>query len=542
MIITGKEQVLIHLPTADGVCGKGVIMKKKTIFCFMLIFFATFSAYSQQNISSPQKFALVIGNGNYTSITKLNNPVNDASDIKTTLESLGWTVDILRDANQEQIDVAVIKLKNRLSASASSYGFVFYAGHAVQANGINYLIPVDANYQSESNLKSRAVSVQSLLDDLDNAGNELNVVVLDACRDNPFGWSRGGSRGLVVVEDQPANSIIAFATSAGSVAADGDGRNGLYTTHLLNNLKTSGISVQELFRKTGEDVEKASGRRQRPAIYSSFNGVAYLGSQPQPNPNPNPNPNPIVSFYDQLLNARGTVTFTVTQDEVFPSPVSISNASIITIRGGTSGKTIHGKDYLAIEKGVTIILENITIRGISVLVNKGGTLVMNNASAVTACDSIGIVVEGTFTMNEGNVTNNSDGGVVVYGGNFTMNNGKIANNNYGGVSMYGGNFTMKNGSIENNSREYGGGGVSVMANGNFIMQGGSISRNRASYGGGVYVANNSIFRMTGGIIYGSNGGANANKYDDSSNPVAKSSAVAVSKGSEDKTIYSYGGQ
>jgi len=516
-------------------------MKRKTIFYFMLILFAAFSAYSQQNVSTPQKYALVIGNGNYTSITKLNNPVNDASDIKTTLESLGWTVDILRDAIQEQIDEAVIKLKNRLSASGNSYGFVFYAGHAVQSDGINYLIPVDANYQSASVLKSRAVSVQMLLNDLDDAGNELNIVVLDACRDNPFGWSRGGSRGLVVVEKQPANSIIAFATSAGSVAADGDGRNGLYTTHLLNNLKTNGISVQELFRKTGEDVEKASERRQRPAIYSSFNGVAYLGSQPQPNPNPTPNPTPapVLSLYDQLTNARGIVTFTVIQDEMFPSPVTISNVSTITLRGGTSGKTIHGKDYLAIEKGVTLILENITIRGISVLVNKGGTLIMNNASAVTACDSVGIVVEGTFTMNEGNVTNNSDGGVVVYGGTFTMNNGKISSNNYVGVSMYGGNFTMKNGNIENNSGECFGGGVCVLENGNFNMQGGVIAKNRVNeWGGGVYVNSDSYFRMTGGVIYGKNGGSNANKDGDS----CKSSAVSCSKGNKDETIYSYGGQ
>jgi len=495
-------------------------MKKKTIICLAFILFAAFSAYSQQ------KYALVIGNSNYVSITKLKNPRNDAGDIKTALESLGWNVDILQDANQEQIDGTVLKLKNRLSASGNSYGFVFYAGHAVQSNGVNYLIPVDANYQSESVLKSRAVSVQVLLEELNNAGNELNIVVLDACRDNPFSWSRGGSRGLVVVEEQPANSIIAFATAAGSVAADGEGRNGLYTTHLLNNLKTPGISIGDLFDKTGNDVIRASGGKQRPALYKQFFGTAYIGSKPNPTPNPNPAPNPtpvpIASFYEQLTNASGTVTVTVTKDETLTSNVTVSKASSVTLRGDSAGRTVNGSGYLTVERGVTLILENVTFKGISVLVNKGGTLVMNNASAVTACDSIGIVVEGTFTMNEGGVTDNTDGGVIVYGGTFIMNNGKIAGNKDGGVLIYSGTFTMMNGSIENNSRvrnkgydvgdykkpKVGGGGVTIMAKGSFYMQGGSISRNTGLIAGGVCCEG--IFRMTGGVIYGKNGGSNAN--------------------------------
>jgi len=514
-------------------------MNKKIICWFAFVFFAVFSAETQQNVSAPRKFALVIGNGNYTSVTKLKNPGNDAGDIKTALESLGWTVDILLDANQDKIDTAVVSLRNRLSASSNSYGFVFYAGHAVQANGVNYLIPVDANYQSESALKSRAVSVQELLGNLNDAGNELNIVVLDACRDNPFGWSRSGSRGLVVVQNQPANSIIAFATSEGSVAADGEGRNGLYTTHFLNNLKTPGISVQELFNKTGYDVIKASEGRQRPALYQQFYGTAYLGVRPQSTSTSIPSSGPVMSFYDQLINARGTVTL-VTQDAALPSTVTISNVSSITLRGDTTGRTVYGSGYLVVEKGVILTLENITLRGISVLVNKGGTLVMNNASTVTASGSVGIVVEGTFTMNEGNVTNNIDGGVIVYGGTFTMNNGKIADN-YGGVLIYGGTFTMKNGRIENNSTDMFGGGVSVITKGSFDMYDGSISGNKGRLSGGVsiskgcsfnmrngnisrntgessggvyYLLIGSTFEMTGGVVYGSNGGSNANKAGD----------------------------
>src|SRR5215469_8056535 len=142
----------------------------------------------------------------------------------------------------------------RLGASPHGYGFFFYAGHGVQSGGDNYLIPVDAqNIQSENHLRQRAVSVQTMLDNFNDAGNELNMVVLDACRDNPFGWARSGSRGLSVVS-APAGSIIMYATSANSTADDGIGSNGLFTGQLLNNLKTPGLSVRDVFDKTGEDV------------------------------------------------------------------------------------------------------------------------------------------------------------------------------------------------------------------------------------------------------------------------------------------------
>ncbi|MDR1031420.1 MAG: caspase family protein, partial [Treponema sp.] len=222
------------------------------------------------SLGAQQKYALVIGNGAYTGITRLNNPVNDARDMEAALKNLGWTVDLVLNGNLDQMEGAAIRLKNRLAASRNSYGFLFYAGHGVQSGGVNYLIPVDATIQSENFLRQRAVSLQALLDELNDAGNELNMVVLDACRDNPFSWARGGTRGLQVVGSQPADSIIVYATSAGSTAADGTGRNGLFTTHLLNNLKKPGLEVSEMFRLTGADVRRASGGAQIPAIYSQF--------------------------------------------------------------------------------------------------------------------------------------------------------------------------------------------------------------------------------------------------------------------------------
>jgi len=233
-----------------------------------------------QDVSAPQKFALVIGNGAYTSISRLSNPVNDADDMAAVLQDLGFSVEKILNGSLDEMESAVTSFKNRLSLSRNSYGFFFYAGHGVQSNGENYLIPVDASIQSEGNLRVRTVSVQAMLDDLNDAGNELNIIVLDACRDNPFGWSRSGNRGLAMVAKQPADSIVVYATSAGSTSADGTGRNGLFTGHLLENLKIPGIEVNEVFRRTMGDVARNSDNQQRPAIYSQFSEIAYLGSYP----------------------------------------------------------------------------------------------------------------------------------------------------------------------------------------------------------------------------------------------------------------------
>ena len=270
----------------------GIIMFKKSPFMVLVLLTLVFSATNlsaQQGFdaaeaaglyTSDHKFALVIGNGAYSNLAPLANPVNDANDIAAVLSHLGFTVDRVINGTMFQMEDAFLLLKDRLSGAENAYGFFFYAGHGVQAGGENFLIPVDANIPNENYLRNRAVSVQTLLDDLNDAGNSLNVVVLDACRDNPFGWSRSGNRGLSIVTRQPADSIIVYATSAGRTASDGDGRNGLFTSQLINNLATPGIEVKEVFNRTGSDVARVSSNQQLPAIYSQFFGTAFLGEAP----------------------------------------------------------------------------------------------------------------------------------------------------------------------------------------------------------------------------------------------------------------------
>ena len=151
----------------------------KRLLIFIFIFWSI-------GIHAQQKFALVIGNAAYTNFGALGNPANDANDMAETLESLGFTVDRLINGNLNQMETATLRLKNRLmEAGRNSYGFFFFAGHGVQLDGANYLIPVDSNIPDRSFLRERALSLQIMLDMLNDAKNALNIVVLDACRDFP---------------------------------------------------------------------------------------------------------------------------------------------------------------------------------------------------------------------------------------------------------------------------------------------------------------------------------------------------------------------
>ncbi|MDR0878118.1 MAG: SUMF1/EgtB/PvdO family nonheme iron enzyme [Treponema sp.] len=277
--------------------------------------FITFSVFILSVVPSflgaQQKFALVIGNGSYTQVSALKNPVNDANDMEAALKGLGFQVDKIVNGSLIQMEEGVTRFKNRLAASGNGQGFFFYAGHGVQSAGENYLIPVDANIPGESYLRTRALVVQVVLDELAEAGNPLNVIVLDACRDNPFGWKRSGSRGLTVVGAQPSGSIIIYATSAGSTAADGSGRNGLFTGQLLTHLKTPGLEVNELFRRVGEGVQTVSNNQQSPAVYSQFFRTAYLGSPPQAGTQAGPWINTVIETGSLTVTAASAGTLQV---------------------------------------------------------------------------------------------------------------------------------------------------------------------------------------------------------------------------------------
>ena len=249
---------------------------KERIFHKLILLIMVFAFIQLSGISSQNRFALVIGNGNYSELASLRNSRNDAQDISSALKDLGFEVNLLQDADLVTMENALIQFSNKLSVSSDAIGLFYYAGHSVQSQGINYLIPSDAHIPGEAFLRTKSLSLQAVLDTLGNTHDNLNIVILDACRDNPFGWGRGGSRGLSVVSAQPPGSIVVYATSAGSIALDGEGRNGVFTGELLKNLRTPGLDIKEIFDRTGQSVQQVTSGQQNPAVYSQFFGKFYL--------------------------------------------------------------------------------------------------------------------------------------------------------------------------------------------------------------------------------------------------------------------------
>ncbi|NEQ97587.1 MAG: DUF1566 domain-containing protein [Cyanothece sp. SIO2G6] len=221
-----------------------------------------------QPITSDRRVALVIGNANYTMGASLRNPINDANDMAAAFEELAFhRVILATDASLSTMENALEAFYQELRQG--SVGVFYYAGHGLQSEGENYLVPVDANISVEQDIRSETLALDKVLGRMEAAGNDMNVIILDACRDNPFARSwRSGQRGLAGV-DAPQGLVIAYATAPGDVAADGAGRNGTYTAALLQRLGTPGEHVLTLFNRVSNDVAIATNNRQIPYMTSA---------------------------------------------------------------------------------------------------------------------------------------------------------------------------------------------------------------------------------------------------------------------------------
>jgi uncharacterized caspase-like protein len=223
--------------------------------------------------SSERRTALVIGNSNYTS-SPLKNPANDARDMAKTLEELGFTVIHKENAGLREMEKAVSDFEKQLRQGGA--GLFYYAGHGIQVKGSNYLIPTDAEIETESDVRYKAMDAGQVLGKMEDAGNGLNIVILDACRNNPFGRSfRSAQQGLAQM-DAPAGSVVIFATGPNSVAADGSGRNGVFTKHLLTHIKTPGMKIEEVVKNVRRGVAQDTGNKQIPWEHSSLMGDFYF--------------------------------------------------------------------------------------------------------------------------------------------------------------------------------------------------------------------------------------------------------------------------
>jgi len=230
-----------------------------------------------------KRVAVVIGNSNYAS-APLKNPENDAKALAGVLRDLGFKVYDYYNLTQNDIKRVTDTFADKKNSGGTA--LFFFAGHGMQSGGNNYLIPVNADIKGESDIEFEAVNLNRVLSKMETAGNRVNIVILDACRNNPFARSyRSASSGLATV-DAPLGSFIAYATAPGKVASDGEGKNGVFTNALINVLtKTKGITIEQLFKYVRSNVRVATSGEQIPWTSSSMEGDFFFSPSDTPTVN-----------------------------------------------------------------------------------------------------------------------------------------------------------------------------------------------------------------------------------------------------------------
>ena len=234
---------------------------------------AQIPSQSLPNLPVGKRLALVIGNASYK-VRPLLNPRNDADDVSRVLRSSGFEVIDLRDATLSQMRISIRQFGDKLLTS--DVGLVYYSGHGVEVKGQNYLIPVNADIRRSDEVSDQSINMGLILEKMETAQKGVNILIVDACRDDPFGRSfRSNSRGLATM-DAPQGTIIAFATSPGKVAADGEGRNSPYTKNLIKTMQIPNLPIEQVFKQVRRAVQQETKNQQTPWENTSLSGDFYF--------------------------------------------------------------------------------------------------------------------------------------------------------------------------------------------------------------------------------------------------------------------------
>ena len=251
----------------------------------LLTFWLTLVA--RQPALADKRVALVIGNSSYRNVAKLSNPANDAAAVAAMFKSAGFST------VESKLNLTVSELRKALrdfgnTSRDADVAVVYYAGHGIELDGTNYLIPIDATLETDADVLDETLSLDRVLFAVEPA-KQLRLVILDACRDNPFAKtmkrtvaSRAIGRGLAKVEPSSPNTVIAFAAKAGSTASDGSSKNSPFATALVDHLAKPGLDLRRAFGFVRDDVLKATNNAQEPFIYGSLGGndVALVPAAP----------------------------------------------------------------------------------------------------------------------------------------------------------------------------------------------------------------------------------------------------------------------
>lgn len=245
----------------------------KTLVVFLISVFFLIKVSEAQE----KKLALIIGNSAYTKGTTLPNPLNDVRSMNEVLQNLGFTTLQYENVTLNELKRAIDLFGKQLRDY--DVGLFYYAGHGLQYQGRNYLIPVDADLHMAQLVEFDCVPVDRVLAYMEHSGTAINLLILDACRNNPFErtWQRSvaGGNGLAFM-NAPSGSLVAYATAPGSVASDGAGANGLYTSMLLKHMVVPNLTVEQVFKRVRTDIEQSTQKQQVPWESTSLKGDFYF--------------------------------------------------------------------------------------------------------------------------------------------------------------------------------------------------------------------------------------------------------------------------
>ena len=229
----------------------------------------------REEMVSEQRVALVIGNAKYTNEISLDNPINDANAMATELKKCGFRVLLHKNLKREAMDKAVREFGDEIKSGG--VGLFYYSGHGIQVKDKNYLVPVDEDIEAEDEVESKCLDMQLVLNKMHSAGNRVNILILDACRNNNFiKYRSSDSGGLAGIENAPKGTFIAYATSPNKVALDGSGSNSPFTGALVDVMGKKGKKIEDVFKEVRTKVLKDTKNRQTPWEATSLTGEFYF--------------------------------------------------------------------------------------------------------------------------------------------------------------------------------------------------------------------------------------------------------------------------
>lgn len=330
------------------------MLRIKKLFSIFVIAGLLSSAFSQE-----AKNALLIANGDYSEIKSLSQPVPEGEELKAALESIGFSVIFVKNANRDEMFDSLLEFRNK-TKKAGGIAFFHYGGHAVQIDGKNYLIPINSKIDDEEQIRYRCVELDEVMDSMTG---DSNVVVLDSCRNDPFpnGKHRGGdTRGLAAVSRKPKNSIIVYSAEAGETALDG-----VYTPALIKRITEKGKSIEEVLKEVRNDVLRATAGQQLPGEYRQLVSDVYLAGSSS-----------------SLVKQTGGII--VTSDIEGDLYLDSDFKCHIRENGPQKIEDLQsGKYYLEIRAGEKKFFENILVEAdktLDVFVKSGGINLLSNVS------------------------------------------------------------------------------------------------------------------------------------------------------------------